>query len=129
MKTLLKNSCVAFTTHLIMTENKLSNCQVQFWKDQNLHGKSTGPITGPGKFKLHDFDRMKDEASSMQTGPNTWAVCYDDKNSFSGPSFTVGPNTTIDYLTTEILAREGDNTVTWDNKIGAVELFNSDPNA
>ena len=107
--------------------NKLGICQIQIWKDDKYHGKSTGPLTGPAKDELHDFNNMKDEGSSLKTGPKTWAVCYDDKNSFSGACLNFGPNCEIPYLSEYIFSKDGSDTETWDNRIGAVQLFDSEP--
>jgi len=107
--------------------SNLQDFQIQVWKDNKYHLKSTGPITGPGKFKLHDFNRMKDEGSSLKTGPNCWAVCYDDKNSFSGPALYFGPNRDVPYLSQYIYEKDGSDTKTWDNRIGAIQIHTSEP--
>lgn len=110
-----------------MSKNTLGNCQIVFDKDDTYRGKTTGPITGPGQFELHDFNKMKDEASSLKTGPKTWAVCYDDKNSFSGSHLNFGPNRNVPYLSEYIQSKDGADTTTWDNRIGAVQLYDSEP--
>lgn len=107
--------------------NNLKDHQIQVWKDNKYHGKSTGPITGPGQFKLHDMNKMKDEGNSLKTGPNTWAVCYDDKNSFSGAHLNFGPGREVPYLSQYVLSKDGADTVTWENRIGAIQLYTSEP--
>lgn len=98
-----------------MAENILGNCEIQLWSNREYTGKTTGPLEGPGEFKLHDYNKMKDEAKSLMTGPNTWAKCFDDKNSFEGAYLPVGPNTQIPDLQE------------WNAIIGAIELFDSKP--
>ena len=98
-----------------MADNNLDACTIQLWESRSFSGKTTGALTGPGQFKLHDYDKMKDEADSLMTGPGTWAKCFDDKNSFDGPYIAVYPNSSISDL------KE------WNDRIGAVQLFDYKP--
>jgi len=102
---------------------------IKLWKEKNYEGDHTDKLYGNESYHLHDENKMKDAATSLKTGPNTWVKLHDLKNYNATDSETmwIGPNMLVSDLSSLIMTTDGSGGTTWNNRIGSLSVQNYAP--
>lgn len=105
-----------------------TNSWIKLWKDRNYKDDYTDKLYGNDDYDLHEENRMKDEASSLKTGSQTWVKLYDKKDFGDGNTQWIGPNMHIPNLDGLMMTHNSDGGQTWLNRIGSVKVRDTPPN-